>query len=87
MIKHRLFVLKQPVVTTVARMDVGKRRIGAKQIAERAPLKPVPMQTPLATRGQEPIGHQHKQHLIPTRAFTRGCQSLAPELIEPQFLP
>jgi len=86
-IEHGLFVRKQPVVTTVERMDVGKRGIGAKQITERTPLKPVPMQAPLATRRQEPIRHQHKQHLIPTRTFARGRQSLAPELIEPQLLP
>ena len=55
MIEHRLLVRKQPIVTTVERVDVGKRGIGAKQVAERAPLEPVPMQSPLATRGQEPI--------------------------------
>ena len=74
-------------MTGVERVNVGKRGIGAEQIAQRAPLKPVPMQSPLAARRQQPIRYQHKQHLIETRALTRSWQSLAPERIESELLP
>ncbi len=50
MIEQRLLVLEQPVVTGVERVNVGQRGIRAQQIAQRAALKPVPMQTPLAAR-------------------------------------
>ena len=45
------------------------------------------MQPPLAARREQPIGHQHQQHLIPTRAFAAGGKPLAPETIELQLLP
>ena len=47
-IEQRLLVLEQPVVTGVERVNVGQRGIGTQQIAQRAALKPVPMQ--VATR-------------------------------------
>jgi len=86
-IEQRLLVLEQPVVTGVERVNVGKRGIGAEQIAQRAPLKPVPMQSPLAARRQQPLRYQHKEHLIETRALTRSGQSLAPERVEFALLP
>ena len=74
-------------MTGVERVNVGKRGIGAQQIAQRAAFEPVPMQPPLATRRQDPVRHEHKQHLIEARALARGRQSLAPELIESELLP
>ena len=87
MIEHRLLVLEQPVVTGVERVNVGEGSVRTEQITERTALKPVPMQSPLAARRQQPIRYQHKEHLIETRALTRGRQSLAPELIESELLP
>lgn len=51
-IEHRLLVLEQPVVTGIKGVNVGQRGIGPQHIAQRAVLKPVPMQSPLAARRQ-----------------------------------
>src|ERR1700737_3585058 len=49
MTEPRPLLPEQPVVTGVERVNVGQRSICAQQIAERAALKPMPMQSPLAT--------------------------------------
>ena len=54
------------------------RAIDTQQIAQRAALEPVPMQAPLAARREQPIHHQHQEHLIPTRAFARGRRVARP---------
>lgn len=61
-IEQRLLVHEQPVVTVVEGVNVGQCGIGTQQITERAALKPVSMQAPLAARRQKPIHHQHDQH-------------------------
>jgi hypothetical protein len=74
-------------MTGIQRVNVGQRSIGTQQIAERAALKPLPMQSPFGSRREQPIRHQHPQHLIEARAFARRRQPRAPEFVEPKLLP
>ena len=61
--------------------------VRAQQIGQRAVAEPFAMQPPLAARRDQPIGHQHEQHLIPARALAAGRQAIGPEPIELQLLP
>ena len=87
MIEERSLVLEQPIMTSVERVDVGRRVIDTEQIGQRAVVEPVPVQTPFAARREQPIHHQHREHLIETRALARGQQARAPEAIELKLLP
>jgi hypothetical protein len=86
-IKDRLFVRQQPVVTAVQLVDLGQSGILAQQIGQGTAVKPLTMQAPFAARRQQAIGNQHEQHLIPPRPLTAYAQPLRPELIELQFPP
>jgi hypothetical protein len=50
-------------------------------------LEPLPMQPPLAARGNQLIARQRLQHIQPTRALPRGRQRRAPELVQSQLIP
>jgi hypothetical protein len=45
------------------------------------------MQPPFTARRQQAVGHQHKQHLVPARAFAAPIQPFCPEPVEPQLPP
>src|SRR6266511_3352906 len=87
MIEQSLLVLEQPVVTAIELVNLGKPKIPAEQIGNRAGLEPLAVQSPLASRRQQPVGNEHEQHLIPARALATGRKSRAPEAVEPQLLP
>ena len=56
MIEKRGFVFQEQVVTFVKLVALGQlAKIGSQQVAHRALLKPVPVQPPLAARGNQPI--------------------------------
>jgi len=76
MIEHRLFVDQQPVVAAVQLVDLGQPSILPQQIGERAALKPLTMQAPLAARRQQAISDQYEQHLIPARPLAAHPQPL-----------
>lgn len=86
-IKQRLLVFQQSVMTGVEPVNVHYRAIHAQQICQRATIKPLPVQPPLAARRNPPVRHQHQQHLIPARTFTTARQTLEPEPIQSQFAP
>src|SRR6516225_12316664 len=66
-------------------VDFRQPGIFAKQVGQRAALKPLTMQAPFAARRQKTVGDQHEQHLIPMRPFAAHSQLCRPELIELQF--
>jgi hypothetical protein len=79
------------LVTAVQLVDSGQPGIFTQQVGQRAALKPLTMQAPFAARGpsahgldpwgQQAVGDQHEQHLIPMRppAFARaGSLRLTP---------
>ena len=55
MIEDRLLVGQQPVVTAVQLVDLGQPGILAQQIGQRAALKPLTMQAPLAEGEAFPV--------------------------------
>src|SRR5207248_6155339 len=57
-IKDRLFVYQQPVVTAVQLVDLGQAGILAQQIGQGTALKPLTVQPPFAARRQQAIGDQ-----------------------------
>jgi hypothetical protein len=86
-IKDRLFVHQQPVVTAVQLVDLGHPGILAQQIGQGTALKPLTVQAPLTARRQQAVGDQHEQDLIPPRPLTAHAQPLRPEQIELQLAP
>jgi hypothetical protein len=78
---------EQPVLTAVQLVDFRQPGIFAQQVGQRAALKPLTMQAPLAAGRQQTVGDQHEQHLIPMRPFAAHSQPLRPELIELQLAP
>jgi hypothetical protein len=95
MIEDRLLVGEQSVMTTIQLVDLGEPGILAQEIGQGAALKPLAVQPPLAARGpsahgldpwgQQAIGDQHEQDLIPARspAFARaGSLRLAPSRLD-----
>jgi hypothetical protein len=87
MIKDRLLVHQQSVVTAIQLVDLGQPRILAQQIGQSAALKPLAVQPPFAARRQQPVGDQHEHDLIPACPLAAHTQPLAPELIELQLPP
>jgi hypothetical protein len=86
-IKDRLFVRQQSVVTAVQFVDLGQPCVLAQQIGQGTAPKPLAVQPPFAARRQQAIGNQHKQDPIPVRPLTAHAQPLRPEQIELQFAP
>src|SRR5215472_9294654 len=76
MIEDRLLVHQQPVVTAVQLVDFRQPGTFAQQVGQRAALKPLTMQAPLAAGRQQAVGNQHEQHLIPMRSFAAHSQPL-----------
>ena len=87
MIEHRLLVRQQPVVATVQFVTVRERCVRPQQIRQGAASVPLPMQSPFCPRCDQPVRHQHEQHLIPQRALAAGRKSFGPKAIKPKLLP
>src|SRR5205814_6187331 len=68
-IKDRLLVHQQPIVTAVQLVDLGQPGILTQQIGHGTALKPLTVQPPLAARRQQTVDDQREQDLIPTRPF------------------
>ena len=77
---------EQLVQTAVKSVLLYQRIVLAQQITHRALLKPLPVQTPLAPRLNEPITHQGLQDMARTGAFPAIGQPRRPEPIEPKLL-
>ena len=86
-IEHRLLVLQQPVVAAIQLVALRQPRILTQKIGKRAALEPFPVQPPLASRRQQPVGHQHEQHLIPPCALAARPQTFGPEPVKPKLPP
>src|SRR5580693_3079575 len=86
-IKDRLLVHQQPVVTAVQLVDLSQPCVLAQKIGQGTAPKPLAVQPPFAARRQQAIGDQHEQDLIPVRSFAARPQPLRPELIELQLTP
>ena len=68
-------------------MDLGNGKVLSQQVGQRALLEPFPVQAPLAARRQQPIRHQHEQHVVPARALAAGRKPLRPEPVKLQLPP
>src|ERR1700716_140278 len=66
-IKDRLLVHQQPIVTAVQLVDLGQPGILTQQIGHGTALTPLPVQAPLAARRQQTVDDQREQDLIPAR--------------------
>ena len=86
MIEERGLVNQQLVEAAVKSVLLHQRIVLAQQIAHRALLEPLPVQTPFAPRINEPITHQGLQYMAPAGAFPAIGQPRRPELIEPKLL-
>jgi len=84
-IKDRLFVHQQPVVTAIQLVDLGQPGILAQEIGQGAVLKPLTVQPPFAARRQQAVGDQYEQDLIP--ASLCGSRRAACTRIDPAAAP
>ena len=60
---------------------LGEAEVTAEQIGQRA------LAEPLAAGRNQPVGDQHEQDLLPTRALAAGRQARGEEAVESQLLP
>jgi hypothetical protein len=84
---QRVLVLDQPVVTGVQLVRFGQAKIGAQEIGHGAVAEPVAVQLPFAAWGDQPIGYQDLENLVPACPLPAGRQPLRPEPIQLQFAP
>src|SRR5271169_6562845 len=75
-IKDRLLMHQQPVVTAVQLLDLGQPCVLTQQIGQGTALKPLTVQPPLAARRQQTVDDQREQDLIPARPFAAHSQPL-----------
>ncbi len=85
--EQRVLVLEQPVVTGIELVRLGQTKIAAQQVDHGTVAKPCAMQLPFAARGDQPIGHQNLEDLVPARPFAARRQALGPEPVQLQFAP
>src|SRR5688500_4938378 len=74
-------------MAAIERADLRKPPVRTKQIGQRAPVEPLAMQPPLAAWRQQPVGHQHEQHLVPGRALAARRKFGAKEPVKPKLAP
>src|ERR1039458_3428402 len=87
MIKERLLMFQEQIVARVELVTLGQlAKVGSQQIAHGAALKPLPVQTPLAARIDQPVSTEGLQDPVPPRAFATNRQALGPKLIQIQFV-
>src|SRR4051812_32347001 len=84
--EQRFLVGQQLVEAAVERVLRDQRVVGPEQVGHRAVLEPLPVQSPLAARIDQPVADQGLQHVTPAGAFARVRQPLRPEPIEPELL-
>src|SRR5688572_28642945 len=78
---------QQPIQTAIQIVLGRQREIRRQQIGQGAVPVPFPMQAPFAARIDQPIGAEHHQNLRPRSALATLGQTLAPELVQLQFMP
>ena len=83
--KERLLVRKQTIMHLIDPVDFREPEIAAEQVGHRTALIPLPMETPLAARSDEPIGAQRLEDQIPARALAAGRQPLRPKAIQSEL--
>jgi hypothetical protein len=86
-LEHRLLVREQPVMAAVKLVDVRQRRIRTQQVRQGAALVPGPVQPPFGPGRDQPVGHQHEQHVIPARSLAAAGKPLVPEPVQLQLFP
>jgi hypothetical protein len=86
-IEDRLLVDQQPIMAAIQLVDLGKPRILAQEVGERAAEKPLAVQAPLAAWRQQATGDQHEQHPVPARPLAAHAQKPGPENIQLQLPP
>jgi len=57
------------------------------QVAHRAVVNPLPVESPLAPGGEQPVRHQEQQDVVPRGPLPAGREPVAPELVELQVRP
>lgn len=87
MVKERALVLQQLVVARVEAVLFGESEVTAEQVANRAVIKPMPVQTPFAARVNQTVEDQRLQHQIPACALAAGRQVFEPKGIQAQLPP
>ena len=86
-LEQLVLVLHQLVQAAVQGVLLGQREVRVQQVGHGAGIEPLPVQSPLRARVDEPVGHQRLEHLQPRRAFARGAQPRPPEAVEFELLP
>ena len=84
--EHRLLVRGELVQTTIQIVRLHERDVLAEQIAHRAMLEPMPVQSPFAAGRNQLITDQRLQDVQPARSFARGRQRRQPKLIQSQLI-
>jgi hypothetical protein len=72
-------------MAVVEPMNFRQGKVPAQQIGHRALLEPMPVQPPLAARGQQSISAKGLEDQVPAGAFATGWQALGPEAVQAQF--
>jgi hypothetical protein len=63
-----------PIVAAVGFVALDRPGILAQEIGHRGSIELFPVQPPFAARRRKPIGHQHEQCLVRSRAFAARPQ-------------
>ena len=87
MAEQGLLVGEEKVMAGIELVGLGEAEVTAEQIGQRALAEPLAMQEPLAAGRNQPVGDQHEQDLLPTRALAAGRQARGEEAVELQLLP
>jgi hypothetical protein len=64
-----------------------KAKVRSEKIGHRAVAEPLPMQSPLAARRNQPVGREYLQDLVPPRLLAARRQPLGPEPVKLKLLP
>ena len=80
-------VLQHLVQATIQRVASDDPHRAVQQVPQGAVLVPVPVQTPLAARFEQLVGHLRLEHVQPARALPARRQPWSPEPIQLQSIP
>ena len=87
MLEQRILMGQQTIMAGIQLMDLSEIGVGAQQISQRRAGEPLPIESPLAARRDQPVCGEYEQHMIPAGALTADWQTRQPELVEVQFFP
>ena len=80
-------MFKKFVVALVKPVDFRQTEVSSQKISQRTLVKPVTVETPLASRGDEPVKGEHLEDFIPACPLSPCGQFSAPKSIQTKLLP